>query len=232
MPLSSVSQQSSIRFSEVQSLLTYIKALRPAPAEGLPQPIPNNLAILRGLFFVHLYGAFEYSTVEIIKAVATIINGRGIQVGHLETGIYPLALEPQLTAIKDAGPKTKWEKRAGLFEMQASTNVVRLHEGVMLQDLQNVDGQVVNLIYSLFALPDAPLKSPATGGYLDEIKLNRNSIAHGRESPIEVQKRTPTDAELQKRLDIANEQVQYMIACFESHLNNKTFIRPPQRRHY
>ena len=143
MPLTSVSQQSSIRFSEVQSLLTYIKAQTPAPPTGLPQPVPSDLAILRGLFFVHLYAAFEYSIVEIVKAVAAVINGRGIRVGHLQTGIYPLALEPELTAIKDAGPKTKWEKRSGLFEMQASTNVVRLHEGIMLQDLQNVDGQVV-----------------------------------------------------------------------------------------
>jgi len=187
---------------------------------------------LRGLFFVHLYGAIEFSICEIVKVSAAFINSRGIKIGHLQTGIYPLALEPQLSSLKSAGTGKAWEKRCDLFKEQASNKTVRLHDGVMLGDLQNIDRKTVELVHQLFALDGSPFVSAAAGIYLTEIKDNRNEVSHGRSSPIDVQKRYSSDSELQKRLDVAQEQIEFMLSSFEAYLSHKRFVRSRQRRRY
>ena len=116
MLLTVTREASAVRFKEAQTYLSGIKLLE--SIGGSTQA--TELNVQKGLFIVLLYAAFEYSITRLIVEVAATINSRKVCCEHINSSLYSLALDPELTAAAKVGQRKKWEKRIELFAKQIS----------------------------------------------------------------------------------------------------------------
>src|SRR5947199_4725474 len=97
MPLSALQPMVTGRFHEVDALLASI-----SPLESADIKIPDTLEvrILRGLFFVHLYAAFEYTIDQSFIRMAQHISSRNVAHSHLHRPIFSVAIDSHFSAIQ------------------------------------------------------------------------------------------------------------------------------------
>jgi hypothetical protein len=223
MPLTVVSQEITARFQETRVFLQHIRASQPTTPL---QPMSSQaLFLLRGLFFVQLYSAFEFAVNRIVAGAAEWINVKLVQLPHLHHRIYPLALDPELTSIRDSGRSRKWESRLRLFDRQMAIDAAVLHDSVFLQDLDNVDTECLTKIFAAFDVHPPVLYDPRARQYIDEVKAKRNAISHGRESAV-VYGQAMTADDLERRFEALSNQAVFMANVFENYLTAKMFVRP------
>jgi hypothetical protein len=93
-----VRELSASRFAEMRRLLTHIKAVEDAV------PVASSDAtILRGLFYVHIYGALEYAVHLSVTALLEAISGTGVSYAHFEHLFHCLALDSRFEAADTTG---------------------------------------------------------------------------------------------------------------------------------
>ena len=227
MPLRNAAQQSVMRFNEVQNFLSSIKANEPP----VGTPIPLELNINKGLVFVILYGAFEYSTTRLFVDMSALINSTSVQHCHVDDALHAYSLDPLLTSVRMSGKTRKWSSRADVFNKQKSTDAVVLNESCFLQDLSNVWAETVVQLFKVLGVPGVALYNAKVRQYIDMVVDRRNAVAHGRESPAVVGQGY-TGADLQNLLDELSKQVQYMNSQFAAHLQSRSFIKSAHRSQY
>ena len=104
------------RMQEVRALHQTISELEsPDPL----QPDPTRAVILRGLFYVLLYGGFEFAVNQIVSATLREISSAAVDIAKLEQSFFSLALNAQLMSIESGANQAKFERRLRLFEAQA-----------------------------------------------------------------------------------------------------------------
>ncbi len=67
---SDIKAESTLRLIEVRELLDHVRHVTPKP----PIPEPNNVLISKGLFFVHLYGVYEFTVKQTVTKSIELIN--------------------------------------------------------------------------------------------------------------------------------------------------------------
>jgi len=219
------------RLSEVQKLLALIRNLETRATDERDPLTSENATVLRGLFFVHLYGAFEYSvtlSVEVLLQEMTKVSVPFAQFEHL---VHVVALDAHFRSLAEPGLKTKWQKRRDLLTKQISSQSCSLNDTVFHDQLQNVWYRTIQNIFEVLNVSKAPVPEDRIRGYIDEVVDNRNAIAHGRESAHEVGRRT-TSAGLAERLEAITNEVNHIIVCFEEYLENRHFIDSRYRHAY
>lgn len=219
MPLDTVRQEVAIRFSEVQSFLSEIKqSERPSTAPS------QETNIKKGLFLVLLYSALEYQINRSIIEYTQTVNLAAVKYIHISDDLHALTLDPELMSCAMAGRKQRWQKRVELFKKQNSGDRVQISESAFLEQLENIWTTTIRKIFSVLGISDGALYSPRVGQYIDEVVEKRNAVAHGRESAATIG-RSYTIGTLQTLHDELSMQAQYIMACFERHLDEKHFIK-------
>lgn len=100
------------RLAEARALLDCVK--HQEPDEGVPN-LPTALSLtLRGLFYVSVYGALEYSVTHGTQAFINNLCSLSVNTKHLEHSLYSIALDSQLSSVRDSGEK-KNGKRGGHY---------------------------------------------------------------------------------------------------------------------
>lgn len=194
-------------------------------------PVGATVHMQKGLFIVLLYAAFEYTVTRLVTETAIIINARSIPCEHIDTCMYPLALDPELKSVASPGRAQKWERRSRLFGRQASKDPAKLHEAALLEELGNIWCSSLQQIFSAFGISQTPLYDPKVRQYIDEIVDRRNAVAHGRESPVDVGQGYTANT-LTIRLEEIERQKEYLVFQFEAFLSSKAFVMPPFRKEY
>src|SRR5437879_1290838 len=123
MPLiAQVSPSIATRFREVQEFLSFIRqAELPPPAiEG------SEVKILRGLFYVHLYGAFEVSINAIVAGAARAINAASIPHHKVNHSLGVLVLDGSFRSAAAANFDNRWTKRLELIQMRISSEIAQI----------------------------------------------------------------------------------------------------------
>lgn len=224
MSFASISQSSTARFNEVRALLTEIRAQEVAP----PTTEPDIVAILRGLFFVNLYGAFEFSVTEAVQILLQEITRAQIPFSQLEHLFYAVALDSKFSAISDSGRKKRWAVRRDLLSQQTSGIACGMNDTVFHSDLQNIWFETLSTLFESLCISESVLPEPRLRGYIDEVMERRNAVAHGRESPASVGRIRSNELEL--RLEAISRTATHIIFCFDRYLNNRDFIASAHRR--
>src|SRR5437762_1101881 len=88
----------------------------------------------KGLVFVQLYAAYEYTIVSTVRAAMTTISGHNIELRKLRDGLQVLALDSELASIADTARRASWDKRLGLFKRARSADIARLSDAVFPDD--------------------------------------------------------------------------------------------------
>jgi len=221
--LSGVSAGATRRFQEVRTLLSYIAAKESTP----PMADSDEITMLRGLFFVHLYAAFEFSVTDAVQGLLQQISQRRIPYAHLEQLFHAVALDGGFAAIADAGPGKKWKARKNLLRLQRSQDPCQINDTAFHRDLQNVWYETLENLFECFCINPPVLPDPRFQGYIDEVVEKRNAVAHGRESPLVVGRMRTSG--LRTRVDAMSGTAMHVILQFGEHLASRAFVASAHR---
>ncbi|MDM8530748.1 MAE_28990/MAE_18760 family HEPN-like nuclease [Anaerolineales bacterium HSG25] len=218
--LSDISANSTIRLREVHSLLQVIRSLE----SETPLISSKDTKITKGLFFVHLYGAYEYTVTETIQKVLQIISDGSYSVSSYKPSLLSVVLDAECKAICSVGPDKKWLKRRALFEKAATDGIVSIDTVILPTGTGNLKQRQLEELWSMLGVESPALPRPPLIGRLEELVENRNAISHGRESPVTIGGRF-TSSDLESRYNDVNELCSYLIQQLEIYLRDKQFLR-------
>jgi hypothetical protein len=221
-----VSANVDARFAELHKLLTHIKHLEISAIRDRDSVSGEIATILRGLFFVQLYGAFEYAVSLSVQVLLQEITRVAVPYCGFERLFHAVALDAQFKSISDSG--SKWPKRKLLLERQSSNDICALNDTIFQDQLQNIWYETLSDLFEYLCIPSKPVPEDRMRGYIDEIVEYRNSIAHGRQSTLEVG-RLKTMEDIEKRLDAMTQVTDHIITCFDDLLINRRFVASSHR---
>ena len=109
--LTDVLSTSTSRLTEVRSYLVMLRAM----SSSTPFSFHTELTTAKGLFFVHLYGAYEYTIAAAVQKTLAIISGFQHPISDFKPVMLSVVLDAQCRAAASVGPQKMWEKRWELF---------------------------------------------------------------------------------------------------------------------
>lgn len=213
------------RITHVRLMLNFI---RHQESKEVPPTDADEVKVLRGLFYVHLYGAFEKSVNEAVEQYRLAINELKVKRVDLEMNFYPVALDPWLTGLRSSG---KILKRVELIKAAVDTDFCLVGTQVFSDQLQNVWAKTLLEVGEAIGATDVYLRNRRDEFYLDEIVGKRNEVAHGRINPFAIGSsgRSP---DLEIRFDAVTRILEAFIQMLETHANSLAFIKPSRRADY
>lgn len=228
MPLSSLTPLVTARFQEVSNLLTEIAAIE----SPFPQvPDTDHVRALRGLFYVHLYGAFEYAMDQSFIRLALHINQQGVKRKHVMPPVFSVALDEQLTALQAIRePDKKFRKRIETMACARDANPVAIRDSILSGSFQSATVAVIQMAFDVYGISEPVFYDITKLGYLTEVVERRHAVAHGRQSPVEVGVRRTL--ELRLRYNALYSQAIYVMDTIDQFLNGKKYVLPRHRRSY
>lgn len=215
------------RFRSVRALLTFIRSnesVATPPVDG------DEVKILRGLFFVHLYGAFEKSVTEVIHAYLRKIAEIDLVYAHIECKMWPSALDARFSSLQVAKGKDAWQKRKEFSAIVESENSCAINEGMFSDRLQNARPEVLEDIFSALGLrADFMLEGVRLS--LTEVVEKRNQVAHGRAEPQAIGSGS-TSRVLEERMNTLYSLSRNILESMRAQLGEMSFVREPHRTAY
>lgn len=192
------------------------------------QPDPTRAVILRGLFYVLLYGGFEFAVNQIVSATLREISSAAVDISKLQQPFFALALHPQLTSIESGMNQAKWKRRIKLFEAQSQIKPCVIDDTVLSMYLQNIDRESLEQIFACFGIRTPVVPTPRYFGYLDELVEKRRAVSHGRSGAEEVG-RAYRSAELLQRLDAVVDVVAHLESTFTTYVTRRLYVAVAHR---
>lgn len=227
MSFSSAISKAGERFNEVQVLLGAIQSLEP---RNVIDPASLELKIMKGLFFVHLYAAFEKTINEVVETTLSLISAHNIKNNHLSPSLLSVVFLSDLKSIKDGSHSKILIKSSEMFVESSLANVVPINETIFSGHLQNVWTKTIYEISVILGMKNFSFDSRIKTT-IDEIVDKRNAVAHGRDSASSVGERYRV-IDLREKMEIVSSATQQFIAAVDDHYNHKKYIKPSLRRHY
>ena len=146
----------------------------------------DQIRVMKGLFFVHLYGALEFAVSQSVRESIEHLNAQNLMFKDLRPELLSLGLNAQCDSLRDVGGSKKWEKRFELFKHVNASLPVSFDDSVVPTSGRNVDGIELDSVWNAFGLTSTSTPSPSARQRLTTLVRNRNAIAHGDEAPSEV----------------------------------------------
>jgi hypothetical protein len=228
MPLSTLQPLVTARFQEVNSLLSVTAALE---STNPLVPDTDDVRALRGLLYVHMYGAFEYAMDQSFIRLAQHVSSRGIARRHIHTPIFSVALDNEFKSLQDVkSPQKTFRKRVEAMVCTRDQVPVTIQDNVLSSGLQSAGSTMIALAFAVYGIPDQYLYDLTAKGYIDEVVERRHAVAHGRESPAIVGIRKVV--ELRLRYNALYSQSMYVIEIINQFCTSKKYVLPRYRRSY
>jgi hypothetical protein len=219
------------RLAEVQKLLSHIKKLEQAAIIEGDVVSGEHAAILRGLFFVHLYGAFEYAMTLSVQVLLQEMTKVSVPYSRIQNILHSVALDAEFRSVVDATGERKWAKRKDLLKRQTSDLPWALNDTVFDALLQNVWYDALSEIFECLCMPFRAVPEDRLKGYIDDVVRGRNAVAHG-DSSASKEGRLTTSEDHQKRLEAITQVINHVVTSFEVYLANRHFVTEGTRSEY
>lgn len=202
-------------------------ALRIAEVRQYHATIPhigNQSADLRGLLFVFLYGALEYTVTRVASEAISVMNSLQVKVVDLRPSLLGLVLDSHCASLKDSSVSRSWPKRVALFAAAGSSSFVNADTSILPTNGRNIRKSELETIWTVFGVQDPVLPHPRLGVRLEEVVEKQNAIAHGRESPSGVGTRY-TATELAAIIDDVDLVCTHIVQSFTAYLIRGDYLR-------
>ncbi|MGJ1333989.1 MULTISPECIES: MAE_28990/MAE_18760 family HEPN-like nuclease [Sphingobacterium] len=210
---------SASRLVEVRDFLDLINSLIPSP----PIPTPNNLLTAKGLFYVHIYGVFEFTITSCIKRTIILINNENVNINDLQPLLLTMALNSEFDSLANVKARN-WDCRWSLFEKIRDNSISQIITDLIPTDGKNIRYKQLESIWKTFCINSPILNLPSIGGRLKDIVDNRNAIAHGNTTSSEIGSRV-TMNDLYNRYNEISSYCSYVIQVFEEYVLNKDYLK-------
>jgi MAE_28990/MAE_18760-like HEPN len=226
-----IHQTVDTRLAEVQRTLALVEKLEASAANENDPVSAENAATLRGLFYVHLYGALEYSITLSVQVLLQEMTKTTVRFSDYDHMLHAVILDDHFRSLAEPGLKLRWPKRRELLAKQISSEPCSLNDTVFQDQLQNLWYKTLHSIFEYLCIPRQAVPEDRMRGYIDEIVDNRNAIAHGRQAAQEVGRRV-TSTDLKERFDAITKVVNHVLETFDDYLETRHFIAPSHRAPY
>ena len=225
--LTAVKAEAASRLSEVFQLIEVIKRLETTP----PVPDPNEVKVLRGLFWVHLYAALEYAVSNGVQRLLQAIDTMNAPPAHFKPAFYSVALDPNFSALRNVGEDKRWVKRIELLNAQFSDSSSKINADIFGLYLQNVWVEKIEILFSCLGINQPIVPDPSYKAYIDELVSQRNGVAHGRMSALAVGSSRRSN-ELFIRYNAISATCTHFFDCLDQHYIDRGVILPLHRATY
>ena len=212
------------RFVEVLANLNFIASIEP------DDDSPLHIKILRGQYYVHLYGALEKTINETVEHTLLVINAKNVCNHHFKTGFNAISLHPKMQGFKTSGFKDYFNRSAEIFSLIDSNSVLDINNTIFSNALQNVWHSTIQETLQCFGIQEVNF-SPRVRATIDEIVENRNAVAHGRETPSTIGERHRVDV-LRVKTNEIRDVAEKIIDIFEAYISTGGFLRDECRELY
>lgn len=172
-------------------------------------------ATAKGLVFVQLYAAYEYTVRSAVQIAVESINTHRHRIQDMSPSLLALYLDSELKSLQNCGERNIWSARLKVFDRAFSGDVITLagtaptpHDGSHFRHTQ------LQMIFSVFGISRLPVRRRVHLYRIDEIVDHRNKIAHGNETASEIG-RTYTRQEIAKRIRMLNSVCLLLISIFD-----------------
>jgi HEPN superfamily protein len=162
------------------------QCFRNAPKATRKRPELSQNA--KGLVFVELYAIYEYTVREATRTAIQDISAHSHVYRKLKFPLLAVFLDPQLKSLRDCGEKDAWQRRFDLLERLSSNEVIAPVD-VMPHDGSHFRHGQVELILQLLCVKRKFTRRRRHLFKIDEVVNNRNVIAHGQETAVDVGRR-------------------------------------------
>jgi hypothetical protein len=231
MMFTQVSRNATARLLEVRRLLAHIRTLEDALALTHDPEVAESVAILRGLLYVQLYGALEYTVEKGVQLLLQIVSSAGIPYPEFEHLLCAVTLDAEFESAATVKHDKKWVRRRDLLERQRSPTQCTINDTIFSEMLQSVKSTTIRDIFEWLCMPQQPVPDPRISGYIDEVTGRRHEVAHGRSTARDVGGNlTSTDLEI--RINAITDEINHVVASFEDFVQTKAFIAVQHRPKY
>lgn len=210
------------RFREVRTLLSFIKTQE---STHVPPSDSIEVKILRGLYYVQLYGALEQSLNEATESFLQGLSEFRLCNNDFTLQILPTIMNSHFKSLSEVQGQKRWQKRVDFISAMTSNDQSRIENTVFSPLFQSSDIEVISNVLSYIGISPASLRESEDRFYLDEVVQKRHQVAHGRISPSIVGSRGRS-GELQLRLEAVSRIVDLFVELLDEHFRNFNFLTP------
>jgi len=173
----------SDRLSQSKEIISHISSLE------LLEPEAQNsklMKIQKGYLFVSLYSSIEYTVTSVVSRYLEILKQGQLKPMEYQRYLLCAVLDSNFKAIDGSGKKKVWDKKKDFFDSLFSSEPVPIDESVFPTDGSNISHKQIEDVWGIFNIEGEPIPEGINTWALNEIKDNRNAIAHGREKAADV----------------------------------------------
>ncbi|WP_198386651.1 MAE_28990/MAE_18760 family HEPN-like nuclease [Burkholderia ubonensis] len=208
------------RFREIRSLLSYIKATESC---DLPPVDSEEVKILRGLFYVHLYGVLERSLNDVLECFLQAVSSLQLKYQDLSMRFLPTAMNSHFKSLSDVQSQKKWQKRVDFVCAIQNGEPCKIESSVFALHLQSSETNTISEIANYLGITTESIEKSADRYYVDEVVNKRHQVAHGRTSPAVVGARGRS-GDLELRLGAVRRMVDLFAGLLEKHYESLAFL--------
>jgi hypothetical protein len=207
--------------------LEFIESLEPINVTDQPS---NQVKLLRGLYYVHLYAALEKTINEMVEQALLLIKTKSVKNRHYKTEFNVVSLHPKMQGFKAAGYKDFFGKSIDIFSALDSNDPTDISNTLFSTNLQNIWFKSLTQVLQCFGISEFRIE-PRVRVIVDEVVDKRNAISHGRESPVVIGGRYRSDV-LRQRTQEIQLVADLFIDVLETYITQHKYIKEDYRANY
>ncbi len=211
-----VRNEVAVRVLEVRDLLLIVSANDPIGERGRTR---GASATCKGLFFVHLYGVYEYAITSAVQAALDTMRAATMSCRDVRRSLLALVLNPTWDGVSKVGRKKLWKKRVALIGAMDDDAPMATCDTLFPNDGTQFRKTQLETIWHVFGIGAPVLPHERLKLRIDILVDNRNAIAHGRRTASEVG-RDYTSADLGDLVTDIDSLVQYIIDTMNAHCSS------------
>jgi len=143
----------------------------------------------KGLVFVQMYAAYEYTVVSVVQAAVDAITKHGHRNKKMAPSLLALFLDRELRSFRTCGEKSQWEARLTLLKKVFSKDIANVPNDTLPKDGSHFRSSQLQLIFDVLGIKRLPAHSRRHLQRINDVVENRNEIAHGRDTAENVGRR-------------------------------------------
>jgi hypothetical protein len=172
-------------------------------------------ATSKGLAFVQLYAAYEFTVKSVVQTAIDSINTHAHKMKDIKPSLMALYLDRELASLRDAGRKNIWNARLRLFERVFCDDIIALANNAgPPTDGSHYRHTHLITIFNVFGIARLPARRRTHLFRIDEVVNHRNQIAHGNETAADVGRRY-TRSEVSHRIRQMKSVCLLLISVFD-----------------
>ena len=216
MSFDTISKGLSDRLQLCSLMLTHVETVEAAN----PYAIDDLTKSQKGIFFVQLYAALEYTVTNGVSTFLELLSSNSRTPKKYAPPLLSILLDSYFKALMNSGSKNAWKKRYDLLEHAFGEVVCEIDTSVFPSSAMNISYKEIQEVWFFLGIECDPLPTGFFPPILGEVKDHRNAIAHGRECANDIGGRYTT-VQLRKKYSDMELLCNHIVSSLSKHYTDR-----------